>query len=247
MIRSARRTQKILAALFAFAATIVISSDAWSAGAAYVVDTAEVSEPGACKVESWTSSANNHDFLAVVAPTCVMELYRPVEVNVQLNRSRADEDWTTGATPKLKTNLVPSEIGTWGVAVATGASLDLNMRENTGAFAYVPATLRLSENARINLNGGWQWDRVANRHYLLYGAAFDLRTSDNVWTVTAEVFGLAGVADVSSATQPRFQVGLRFRPVDRFNIDVIVGRNLTGENANWITGATVIRFPPQSK
>ncbi|HEY5215915.1 MAG TPA: hypothetical protein VIJ17_03375, partial [Pseudolabrys sp.] len=71
-----------------------------------------------------------------------------------------------------------------------------------------------------------------------------LRTSDNVWTLTGEVFGLGGMADVSSVTQPRFQVGLRFRPVDRFNIDVIYGRNLTGENANWITVATVIRFAP---
>jgi len=224
-----------------------MSSDAWSAGAAYVVDTAEVSETGACKVESWTSWASNHDFLAAISPACVMELYRPVEVSVQMNRSHSGEDWTTWATPKFKTNLVPSGIGTWGVAVATGASFDFNTRENTGAFAYVPATLRLSENARINLNAGWQWDRLADRHYLLYGAAFDLRTSDNVWTLTGEVFGLAGVADVSTVTQPRFQVGLRFRPVDQFNVDLIYGRNLTGENANWITLATVIRFPPPNE
>ena len=219
-------------------------SQAWSAGAAYAVDTAEVSEPGSCKVESWASAASNHDFFAALSPTCVMELYRPVELSVQLNRARADEDWSTGATPKLKTKLIPSGIGTWGLAVAAGASYDLTARENTGAFAYLPATLRLSENARINLNGGWQWDRIADRHYLLYGAGFDLRTSDNVWTLTGEVFGLGGMADVSSVTLPRFQVGLRFRPVDRFNIDVIYGRNLTGENANWITVATVIRFAP---
>ena len=224
-----------------------ISSNAWSAGAAYAVDTAEVSKTGSCKVESWVSSASNHDFLAVVAPTCVMELIRPVEVSMQWNRSRSDQEWTTGATPKLKTNLVPSGIGTWGVAVAAGASFDLITRENTGGFAYIPVTLRLSENARINLNGGWQWDRIADRHYLLYGAGFDLRTSDNVWTLTGEVFGLAGIADVSSVTQPRFQLGLRYRPVDRFNVDLIYGRNLTGENANWITLATIIRFPPPSE
>src|SRR5665647_2160426 len=240
----AKRIRKVAAVLAAGVATIVMPSQAWSAGAAYAVDTAEVSEPGSCKVESWASAASNHDFFAALSPTCVMELYRPVELSVQLNRARADEDWTTGATPKLKTKLIPSGIGTWGLAVAAGASYDLTARENTGAFAYLPATLRLSENARINLNGGWQWDRIADRHYLLYGAGFDLRTSDNVWTLTGEVFGLGGMADVSSVTQPRFQVGLRFRPVDRFNIDVIYGRDLTGENANWITVATVMRFAP---
>jgi hypothetical protein len=237
----------VYAALSVLAAAIFISSDAWCAGAAYAVDTAEVSEAGSCKVESWVSSASNHDFFSAVTPACVINFYRPVEVSIQLNRSRSDDEWSTGATPKLKTNLVPSGIGTWGVAVAAGGSFDLITREISGAFAYVPATLRLSENARINLNGGWQWDRIVDRNYLLYGAGFDLRTSDNIWTLTGEVFGLAGVADVSSVTQARFQVGLRFRPVNRFNVDVIYGRNFNGENADWITIATTIRFPPPRK
>ncbi|MFL5049773.1 MAG: hypothetical protein ACJ8D4_06655, partial [Xanthobacteraceae bacterium] len=71
--------------------------------------------------------------------------------------------------------------------------------------------------------------------------------SDNVWTLTAEVFGQAGSAEINSVVQPRFQAGLRFRPVDRFNIDLIYGRNIAGENANWVTVATVIRFPPPEK
>jgi hypothetical protein len=49
--------------------------------------------------------------------------------------------------------------------------------------------LRLNNVVRINLNGGWQWDRLLDRHYLTYGAGFDLRTPDNVWTLTGEVFG----------------------------------------------------------
>ncbi len=37
--------------------------------------------------------------------------------------------------------------------------------------------------------------------------------------------------------KPRWQAGLRFRPVDAFSVDVIYGRNITGENANWLTFA----------
>jgi coproporphyrinogen III oxidase-like Fe-S oxidoreductase len=77
--------------------------------------------------------------------------------------------------------------------------------------------------------------------------ASDLRTSDSVWTLTAEVFGQAGAVEIHSVVQPRFQAGLRFRPIDRFNIDLIYGRNIQGENANWVTLATVIRFPPSEK
>ena len=177
----------------------------------------------------------------------MVDLSRPVELSVQLQRSRADGDWSTSAAPKFKTNIIPSAIGQLGVAVAGGAMFDLVTRENTGFYAYVPATLRLSEVMRINLNAGWLWDRVADRHFFTYGAGFDLRTPDNIWTLTAEVFGQAGVAETGPEIQPRFQVGVRWRPVDRFSMDVILGRNITGENANWITLATSVRFPAGEK
>lgn len=230
-------------AICAVFAAALLPGQAHAAGAAYAVDTAEVGDPGNCKVESWVSAASNHDFLAATSPTCVLGLFRPIEASVQMVRSRADEEWGTSATPKLKTNLIPSAIGSWGVAISGAASYDLITKENTALFATIPATLRLSNVGRINLNAGWQWDRLANQHYLTYGAGTDWRTPDNVWTLTAEVFGqLGAMQDVKSLTEPRFQVGVRWRPVDHFNIDLIYGRNITGENANWITLATVVRF-----
>lgn len=51
----------------------------------------------------------------------------------------------------------------------------------------------------------------------------------------------------TGVAQPRFQLDVRYRPVDQFSFDVIYGRNLTGENANWITFATTIRFPALRK
>jgi hypothetical protein len=226
------------------AAIAMLPSPARAAGAAYAVDTAEVGEAGNCKLETWMSAASNHDFIAATTPTCVLGFAHPVEASAQFSRSRADEEWTTAATPKLKTNLVPSAIGSWGVALSGAASYDLITHRNTALFATVPATLRLSNVVRINLNGGWQWDRIADRHYFTYGAGTDWRTPDNVWTLTAEIFGQLGSAqEVNSLIQPRFQVGLRWRPIDDFNIDLIYGRNIAGENSNWLTLATVVRFP----
>lgn len=96
---------------------------------------------------------------------------------------------------------------------------------------------------RINLNAGWEWDNIAGQHYATYGAGVDWRTPDNVWTLTAEVFGQLGARqDAIGVTQPRFQVGVRWRPVDEFNVDLIYGRNVYGENANWVTLATIFRF-----
>jgi hypothetical protein len=218
-----------------------------AAGTAYGVDTADVSEVGNCKVESWLSWASNTDFIGVTNPSCVFDLTRPVELSAQIQRSRSDGEWGTFVAPKFKTNLVPTAIGRFGFAIAGGAVYDVLANDVIGFYAYVPATLRLSEIMRINLNAGWVWDRRTDRHLFNYGAGFDLRAPDNVWTLTAEVFGYAGDTDVKTEIQPRFQVGLRWRPIDRFSMDLIYGRNITGENANWITLATSIRFPAEGK
>lgn len=229
----------ILAAAFA----AVFSAEARAAGGAYAVDTADVGDPGDCKVESWASFSSNHDFIGSTSPACVLGFPKPVEASVQIQRTRFDEAWGTNFTPKLKTNLIQPSIGHWGLAVSGQATYDGITGENTALAATLPATLRLSNVVRVNLNGGWQWDRVANQHYFTYGAGADWRTPDNVWTVTAEVFGQLGAPqDSRSLVQPRFQLGLRWRPVDEFNIDLIYGCNIAGENANWLTLATTVRF-----
>src|SRR5436305_11791189 len=107
------------------AASLVFAGQAYAAGTAYGVDTAEVSEAGNCKIESWLSWASNRDFIGVANPSCVVDLTRPVELSVQLQRSRADGEWSTSAAPKFKTNIIPSAIGRLGVAVAGGAMFDL--------------------------------------------------------------------------------------------------------------------------
>jgi hypothetical protein len=241
------RLQAVATVLCVVAATSGSAGQGWAAGAAYQVDTADVSEAGSCKVESWVSSAGNHDVIAAVSPACVVGMFRPVELSAQFTRARADGEWGTAISPKAKTNLVPTAIGSWGLAISAIASYDLIAEENTALFVTVPATLRLSNVVRINLNAGWQLDRTTNRNYLTYGAGFDWRTPDNVWTLTGEVFGQAGAAEQRGTVEPRFQLGLRYRPVDQFNIDLIYGRNLAGERADWITLATILRFKVPDK
>src|SRR5260221_12701504 len=109
-------------------------------------------------------------------------MFRPVAVSAQFTRSRADGEWDTAASPKVKTNIVPTAIGSWGFAISATASYDLIAKENPALFVTVPATLRLSNVVRITLNVGWQLDRTTTRNYLTYGAGFDRRTPDNILT-----------------------------------------------------------------
>ena len=220
---------------------------AWAANGAYAVDAADISEVGSCKIESWLSAATNTDFTAVANPSCAVNIFRPVELSLQTVSSRSDGDWSSSLAPKAKWNLIPTGIGKFGLSFYAGGSFDAMTGENLTAFAVVPVTYRLSETMRINLNGGWLWDRVANRHYLTYGAGFDWKFTNTLqWTI--EAFGQAGQSDVPSAVRPRFQTGVRYRPNEIFSVDLIYGHNITGESANWITIGTTIRFPaPEAK
>jgi len=222
--------------------TGLAASEAWAANNAYAVDAADIAEVGSCKVESWLSTATNTDFSAVANPSCTVEIFRPVELSMQTVRSRSEGDWSTALAPKAKTNLAPTGVGKLGISFYAGGSFDAQTGENLTTIAVVPATYRLSEAMRINLNGGWLWDRTVDRHYLTYGLGFDWKLTDVLqWTI--EAFGLAGASDDPGAIRPRLQTGLRYRPNEIFSVDVIYGRNISGENANWITIGTTIRFP----
>lgn len=218
------------------------ADEARAANGAYAVDAADIGETGSCKVESWMSWASNTDFSAVANPSCVVNPFRPVELSMFTNRARSDGELSTATQPKAKTNIAPTGVGRLGYSIYAGGSFDALTGENLTAFAVVPATYRLSENMRINLNGGWLWDRSVDRHYLLYGIGFDWKFTDTLqWTI--EAFGQAGQSDTPSVVQPRFQTGIRYRPNEIFSVDLIYGRNIQGENANWITLGTTIRFP----
>src|SRR3954466_5256941 len=140
----ASRLWAIATAACVIAATAGLSTQAHAAGAAYQVDTAEVSEVGSCKVESWISSAANHDVIASVSPACVVNMGRPVELSAQLSRARSDGEWVSGVLPKIKTNIIPTAIGSWGVAISATAAYNLTTNEMAALAVTIPATLRVS-------------------------------------------------------------------------------------------------------
>jgi hypothetical protein len=230
-------------AIATLAALLTGSGAAHAANGAYAVDAADISDLGSCKVESWLATATNSDFSAVANPSCVVDIIRPVELSVLTNRFRSDGDWGTSVAPKAKINLIPTGIGKFGVSALGGVAFDAQTGQTTTVFGEIPATYRLSEVMRINLNAGWLWDRTVDRHYLTYGVGFDWKLTD-VFQYTIEMYGQAGASEIRSVVQPKFQTGLRYRPNEIFSIDVIYGHNITGENAEWITVGTTVRFQP---
>jgi len=107
---------RILFVLAAAISWLLGAGDGRAANGAYAVDAADISEAGSCKVESWISAATNTDFSAVANPSCVVNIFKPVELSLLTNRARSDGDWSTSIIPKAKTNLLPTGIGKFGLS-----------------------------------------------------------------------------------------------------------------------------------
>lgn len=223
-------------------ATCLLPVPAVAAGGAFFVDDALIGKPGECKVESWVSVAGNQDFLAVTQPACVINAGIPVEAGATLVRTRSDGQWSTGAGPKAKINIIP--LGDEGFALGlSGNTLwNLDTGQNIGSNINVPFTIQATKDLRININGGWLYNAVARASYGTYGAGFEWNFLQPL-TLIGEVFGLAGPRqEARSVTEQRAQLGLRWTPTEAFDIDLIYGRNITGENANWLTLGVNLRF-----
>jgi hypothetical protein len=237
-----------LALLVCAAAALFSTGHAHAAGGAFVVEDADVDEPYSCKVESSASFGSNTALVAMTNPACVLPLFRPTEVGVNIARTRTQEgDWGSALIAKAKMNLLPVETGKFGVAVTGGSAFDLLTGDYAGSFFNVPVTYTFSERFKVNANLGWIYERENDRHSASYGAGVEWIPA-KPFTIIAEVFGvLIPNPEARTVTDPRFQVGLRITPIDTMDFDVIYGRNIFGENANWITVGWNVRFPPPKK
>ena len=224
-------------AMLAAALLALSCARAQAAGGAYVVDDSDVEEPGSCKLETWASFASNSDRIFVASPACVVNLFKPIELGAQLARSRFGGVWGTDLDLKAKVNFIPSEKNPFGIGLMANASFDLIANQFTAVSLVVPVTFAVGEKLRLNLNGGWLYDRTIPQHVAVWGAGFEWIVLKNSVTVTliGEVFG-------QSVGTPGTQAGLRLTPHEKFDIDFILGRNLTGEHATWFTAGVNLRF-----
>jgi hypothetical protein len=211
-----------------------------TAHATFYVDDFEIDEVGSCSVESWLSFASNKDFMAVTSPSCVVKLGVPVEIGMEFQRSRENSEWKSSGSVSGKVVLLPMTRGV-GVGLSGQANWDLLSGASTGGNINIPVTFDLGHYVRLNVNGGWLYDAPTGLHYATWGAGVEWAVYPKV-ALIGEVFGQAGSRGetISTTTQPRFQTGVRWSPRSNLDVTVIYGRNLNGENANWLTlGFTV--------
>jgi hypothetical protein len=228
------RTLRIALATVVGLLCLLLSLRAGHADGAYVVEDAGVDDPGKCKVESWAAFANNRDFIGVVAPACVVNFGRPVEITVPIGRIRSDGVWSTDLVLEAKTPIVPFDDGSkFGVALVGGVGFNLTRGDTAAAFVTVPFSFQASEALRLDLNVGVLRNIVDDRTLFTWGAGASLSVTPQV-ALIAETFGFGHKVGA--------QVGVRYTPHEKVDFDLIYGRNIEGDRADWLTVGVNLRF-----
>jgi hypothetical protein len=222
---------------------VAAPQQALAANGAVQVDDTDVDPVGACKVDSWAQFASNRDRIGVMSPGCVFDVGRPVDVTLMFQRSRSDGAWDTSGSVKFRTLMVEGGVGKWSLLFSTGATYDVTAGDVSTVLINIPATFQALENLKLNLNAGWLYARSNEVNWATWGASFDWSVNDRL-TLIGEVFGQFGheIEDSPYLNKPRAQFVFRFKPNENTDFDVIYGRNITGENAHWITLGLNVRF-----
>lgn len=222
----------------AFGVSLLLAAfagQAQGAGGAFAVDNAGVDDAGACKVEAWTSFSHRHDFVGAVSPACAISLGRAVEFGVQYDRIKFDGEWASGLLLRAKTSILPlTDDARFGIAISGGTALVLPSGDTAAWFINVPMSFRVFDPLQINVHLGGLWDRIEDRNLFTWGVGFEFSLSEPL-TLIGETFSI-------TSRSIGGQIGLRYTPVPQMDFDIVYGRNLAGEQANWITLGVNLRF-----
>ena len=218
---------------------IALFSKAHAAGGAYVVDDGAVNAPGECNVDAWYS-ANRHagsTHNATLSPACTFSAMPAVQWGAALSRATAAGKGETQISPQVKAQVLSREDLGLELAIAAGAHVALDRQHGfDGADLNVPLTWQALVPLRLNLNAGWShaYNDGDQKHRLTWGAGFEYQLAE--WlTLIGERYGQEG-------GEQAWQAGPRFHVGKRVDVDLVVGRSLIGERAQWLTTGATLRF-----
>lgn len=220
------------------AALLLVLAPAAAARASgpYLVDDAAITPAGTGQVEAWLSLARGNAILNAIPATSFAGLPN-VEWSIALNGTRVLNAEDATVAVQAKWQLRPAEGRRAGFALVGNLAADPVRARATSALAYAAVTVPAGDRLLLHANLGWARTLAAPRgSALTWGARAEAALIPDRLAAHAELFG-------SSDTGRGVQLGLR--PTNRrgnLDLELIFGRNLTGERRNWVTLGFAARF-----
>ncbi|WP_347906174.1 hypothetical protein [Pseudomonas purpurea] len=220
-------------------ASLSLLSKAFAAAGSYAVDDGAINRPGECNIDAWFTR-NRHDGAthnAVISQGCTSRGLPWLQWGGAVQQGHGDDGTQTQLSPQLKAQLYSNQDLGLEIALSGAAHFALNRAHSfDGADLSVPLTWQPFDALRLNVNGGWAhaYDDGEQKHRMTWGSGVEYAVADSL-TLIAERYGQEG-GEQSWQAGPRFHLG---QAVD---LDLVLGRNLTGDRDRWLTTGATVRF-----
>lgn len=237
--RRVRRNVMFVSITLSLIALLTAMSNAKAAGGAYVVDDAAINAPGECNIDTWYQSGrhNQPSSNASLSQDCTLKGVPNLQLGAAIGHSRDDADSETQLSPQFKASLFAREALGLEWALSGAAHFAVNRAHAfDGGELNLPFTYQPIQALRLNLNTGWAqaYDDGEHNHRWTWGAGVEYDLARTL-TLIAERYGQRGA-------EQAWQAGPRFHLGKRIDVDVVVGRNLTGDRDQWLTTGAALRF-----
>jgi hypothetical protein len=205
---------------------MAISPGAAFARAPYAVDDAGITDMGRIQSADWFSHSDKGENLAVlgVAFTPVKSL----ETTFQAGRDAGQGNNVTQLTLQEKYLWHAAGADQWASSLVGGVNYNTIAGKTSGAYAYVPVTFTVTKDINFSIDGGWQYDRGADRNYATWGTNATYQATSAIG-FAAEFFG-------RNTGRAGEQAGINWQTASQsLTVDVIYGHNIDGNSSEWGT------------
>ena len=218
---------------------VALISKAQAAGGAYVVDDGAINAPGECNVDAWYSAhrhaGSTHN--SSLSPACTFSAMPAVQWGAALSRAADAGKGETQISPQAKVQVLSRQDVGLELAIAVGAHVALDRHHGLdGADLNIPLTWQPLDALRLNLNAGWShaYNDGDQQHRLTWGTGFEYQLAEKL-TLIGERYGQEG-------GEQAWQAGPRLHIGEFVDVDLLVGRSLIGDRAQWLTTGATLRF-----
>ncbi|MDI1328653.1 hypothetical protein [Pseudomonas sp.] len=235
--RRLRRNLLFVSLTLSLIAVLSIISKANAAGGAYTVDDAGINAPGECNIDAWYQNGRHGSSSSVVSQDCTLKGLPNAQLGAAVQHDRDDGDSETRLSPQFKAQIFSREDLGLELALAGSTHLAFNRAHAfDGVDLNLPFTYQPFETLRLNFNAGWThaYDDGEQNHRWTWGTGVEYDLARSL-TLIAERYGKQG-------GEQTWQAGPRLHVGEGIDVDLVVGRNLTGERDQWLTTGATLRF-----
>ena len=212
-------------------ACLSLPDQALAAGA-YMVDDADIVDPGSWQSESWFTHTDTGKNLGVI--NAMHQILPETELTLQASIDTLSGGANNLFSPQIKYRFHTKDHNGVTASMVIGTDVSLNRAHQTNLMAYMPVTWNVNDSLDLNGNLGWLYTDSTHHHSTLWGMGGEYHVNER-YSGVGEVFG-------RSAESPGFQFGPRMEVNETVQLDLVFGHNVFSSHEQLITAGLTLNL-----